>query len=143
MYAAIAMIVVAVVGAIIQGSAAKKQREAQEKAQKYLSSIKLLTEDQQALLLRRLESAKDDNAKMEILNEVTNAVVTAQLASTQYDVNSIYAAALASTGTGQSIDKALSDATAQAANNQVKLAVVVVITAVVVVMASVGFKNQQ
>ena len=142
MYAAIAMIVVAVVGAIITSSDKSKQRKAEEKAHQLLSRIKMLNEDQQAVLLRRLESAKDDNMKLEILNEVTNAVVTAQLESTHYDVNSIYAAALESTGTGASVDKALIAATKQAADNQIKLAIVVVVTAVVVVMAAVGFKNK-
>lgn len=102
--------------------------------------LALLNSDQQNVLATQLQQMNDDNAKTKLLNDMVVAISTAQLNSSQYDVNEIYIAGLQGSNTGSS-NTDLTKVTANAAGNQIKLAVIVLVAAVIVVAAAMVFKK--
>jgi hypothetical protein len=129
---------------LFQNKVYKSQAEllkAQAEAQEMKTRLMLLNATQQGILATQLQEMNDDNAKAKLLNDMVVAITTAQLNASQYNVNEIYIAGLTSTGTNNSSNVDLSKVTASAANNQIKLALILLGATVIVVAAAVVIKK--
>ncbi len=115
---------------------------AKAEAERTKARLSVLSNDQQSVLAAQLQSMNDDNAKTKLLNDMVVAITKAQLDASQYNVNEIYIAGLQSTGSANNTNSTnLSTVTQNAANNQIKLAVIVLVAAVIVVAAAIIFKK--
>lgn len=131
------------VSQLFQNKVYKSQADllkAQAREVEMKTRLELLSNEQKNVLATQLQQMNDENAKEKLLDDTVVAITVAQLNSTAYDPNAIYVAGLQSTGTGNSSGTGNTTVAQTAAGNQIKLAVILIASAVIVVAAAMVFK---
>lgn len=84
----------AVITGLFAKGDAKLAAQTQVKITEAQSKTRLLTDEQNQLIIERAQLVRSENEKLKLLNDVFAAIATAQLESTAYNPNESYVAAL-------------------------------------------------